>query len=420
MKPLATALNDTEVLAMSLEGKKIVLGITGGIAAFKAASIASQLRKSGAEVKCIMTAHATELITPLTLREISGNPVAVSMFEDVPEFNVEHIALARWADVLVIAPATANIIGKIANGIADDMLTTTVMATTAPILIAPAMNSNMYMNPITQDNMAKLKKFGYHLIEPDSGYLACGITGIGRLPDPGDIVDYIELLACQNDLLKGKKVIVTAGGTREPIDPVRFIGNHSSGRMGFAIAKAAVAAGAEVTLVAGTTDNLKTPVGLARRIDVNSTNDMKAAVESYYDDCDLVIKAAAVADYRAAHPAADKIKKNDDVLNLEMTKNPDILYGLGQHKTHQVLAGFAAETTNVIEYGTKKLQKKNLDMLVANDVSAEGAGFQGTTNIATLLFPDGSSEKLEKMAKDELASIIVARAAAIIDAKTSK
>lgn len=290
-----------------------------------------------------MTAHATELITPLTLREISGNPVAVSMFEDVPEFNVEHIALARWADVLVIAPATANIIGKIANGIADDMLTTTVMATTAPILIAPAMNSNMYMNPITQDNMAKLKKFGYHLIEPDSGYLACGITGIGRLPDPGDIVDYIELLACQNDLLKGKKVIVTAGGTREPIDPVRFIGNHSSGRMGFAIAKAAVAAGAEVTLVAGTTDNLKTPVGLARRIDVNSTNDMKAAVESYYDDCDLVIKAAAVADYRAAHPAADKIKKNDDVLNLEMTKNPDILYGLGQHKTHQVLVGFAAE-----------------------------------------------------------------------------
>ena len=260
-----------------------------------------------------MTAHATELITPLTLREISGNPVAVSMFEDVPEFNVEHIALARWADVLVIAPATANIIGKIANGIADDMLTTTVMATTAPILIAPAMNSNMYMNPITQDNMAKLKKFGYHLIEPDSGYLACGITGIGRLPDPGDIVDYIELLACQNDLLKGKKVIVTAGGTREPIDPVRFIGNHSSGRMGFAIAKAAVAAGAEVTLVAGTTDNLKTPVGLARRIDVNSTNDMKAAVESYYDDCDLVIKAAAVADYRAAQSGCDKIKKNDDV-----------------------------------------------------------------------------------------------------------
>ena len=231
MKHRVTALNNTEVFSMSLEKKKIVLGITGGIAAFKAASIASQLRKQGAEVKCIMTDHATKLITPLTMREISGNPVAVSMFDDVPEFNVEHIALARWADVFVIAPATADIIGKIANGIADDMLSTTVMATTAPVLIAPAMNTNMYLNPITQDNMAKLKKFGYHFIEPDSGHLACGIDGVGRLPEPDTIVDYIELLACRNDLLKGKKVLVTAGGTREPIDPVRFIGNHSSGRM---------------------------------------------------------------------------------------------------------------------------------------------------------------------------------------------
>lgn len=417
MKHRVTALNNTEVFSMSLEKKKIVLGITGGIAAFKAASIASQLRKRGAKVKCIMTDHATKLITPLTMREISGNPVAVSMFDDVPEFNVEHIALARWADVFVIAPATADIIGKVANGIADDMLSTTVMATTAPVLIAPAMNTNMYLNPITQDNMAKLKKFGYHFIAPDSGHLACGIDGVGRLPEPDTIVDHIELLACRNDLLKGKKVIVTAGGTREPIDPVRFIGNHSSGRMGFAIAKAAVMAGAEVTLVAGTTDNLKTPVGLARRIDVGSTRDMKAAVDSYYDDCDLVIKAAAVADYRSAHPAENKIKKNDDTLTIEMAKNPDILYGLGQRKTHQTLVGFAAETTNVIEYGTKKLKKKNLDMLVANDVSAEGAGFKGTTNIATLLFPDGSMEKLEKMDKDELAAIIVARAAAIMAKK---
>ena len=368
MKHRVTALNNTEVFSMSLEKKKIVLGITGGIAAFKAASIASQLRKQGAEVKCIMTDHATKLITPLTMREISGNPVAVSMFDDVPEFNVEHIALARWADVFVIAPATADIIGKIANGIADDMLSTTVMATTAPVLIAPAMNTNMYLNPITQDNMAKLKKFGYHFIEPDSGHLACGIDGVGRLPEPDTIVDYIELLACRNDLLKGKKVLVTAGG-------------------------------------------------LARRVDVGSTRDMKAAVDSYYDDCDLVIKSAAVADYRSAHPAENKIKKNDDTLTLEMAKNPDILYGLGQRKTHQTLVGFAAETTNVIEYGTKKLKKKNLDMLVANDVSAEGAGFKGTTNIATLLFPDGSMEKLDKMDKDELAAIIVARAAAIMAKK---
>lgn len=402
---------------MSLAGKKIVLGICGGIAAFKAASIASTLTKRGAQVKCIMTDHATKFITPLTLREISQNPVAVSMFADIPEFNVEHIALARWADVFVVAPATANFLGKAANGIADDMLTTTVMATQAPVLIAPAMNSNMYTNPITQDNIQKLKKFGYQFIEPDSGHLACGTSGIGRLPDPDTIVDYIELAANRNHLLEGKKVIVTAGGTREPLDPVRFIGNHSSGRMGFALAKAAVMAGGQVTLVAGTTDHLKTPVGLVRRIDVGSTRDMKAAVDAMYDDCDLVLKAAAVADYRSAHPAENKIKKSDDTLTVEMAKNPDILFGLGQRKTHQTLVGFAAETTHVLEYGTKKLKKKNLDMLVANDVSAEGAGFQGTTNIATLLFPDGSQEKLEKMDKDDLAAIIVARAAKIMQQK---
>ena len=314
---------------MLLENKKIVLGYHGGIAAFKAAEIASMLRKRGAEVKCIMTDHATEFITPLTMREISGNPVAVSMFSDIPEFNVEHIALAQWADVFVIAPATANVIGKIAGGIADDMLTTTVMATTAPVVIAPAMNSNMYTNPIVQKNIAALREYGYEIIEPATGHLACGVTGVGRLPEPEDIVDYIEFAACRTDLLKGKKVIVTAGGTREPIDPVRFIGNHSSGRMGFAIAKAAAFAGADVTLVAGSNDHLKTPAGVARRVDVGSTNDMKAAVDSYYDDCDLVIKSAAVADYRSAHPAANKIKKSDETLTLTMAKNPDILYGLG-------------------------------------------------------------------------------------------
>lgn len=402
---------------MVLEHKKVVLGISGGIAAFKAAEIASMLRKGGAEVKCIMTEHATEFITPLTMREISGNPVALSMFGDVPEFNVEHIALAQWADVFVIAPATANVIGKIAGGIADDMLTTTVMATTAPVILAPAMNSNMYMNPIVQKNMAALKALGYEIIEPATGHLACGVTGIGRLPEPADIVDYIEFIACRTNLLQGKKVIVTAGGTREPIDPVRYIGNHSSGRMGFAIAKAAAFAGADVTLIAGSNDHLKTPVGVMRRIDVGSTNDMKAAVDSYYDDCDLVIKSAAVADYRSAHPAENKIKKSDETLTLTMAKNPDILYGLGQRKTHQVLIGFAAETTNVIEYGTAKLKKKNLDMLVANDVSAEGAGFQGTTNIATFLFPDGSMETLEKMDKEDLAAVIIERAAAILAEK---
>ncbi|KUH57382.1 bifunctional phosphopantothenoylcysteine decarboxylase/phosphopantothenate--cysteine ligase CoaBC [Megasphaera sp. DJF_B143] len=402
---------------MLLENKRVVLGICGGIAAFKAAHIASLLRQRGAEVKCIMTEHATKLITPLTMREISGNPVAVSMFGDTPEFNVEHIALARWADIFVIAPATANILGKVACGIADDMLSTTIMATKAPVLFVPAMNSNMYLNPVVQDNMARLKRFGYEIMEPASGHLACGIIGIGRLPEPEEIVDRIELAVCRTNTLEGKKVIVTAGGTREPIDPVRFIGNHSSGRMGFALAKAAVLAGADVTLIAGSNDHLETPPGVSRRIDVGSTRDMKAAVDAYYDDCDLVIKAAAVADYRSAAPAKNKIKKNDDVLNLKLEKNPDILYGLGQRKTHQVLIGFAAETTNVIEYGTAKLKKKNLDMLVANDVSAKGAGFQGTTNIGTLLYADGRVEKLEKMSKFALAEIIVDRAAKIIATK---
>lgn len=402
---------------MLLENKHIVLAVSGGIAAFKAASIASMLCKRGAVVKCIMTHNATAFITPLTLREITGNPVAVSMFDDVTEFNIEHIALARWADAFVIAPATADVIGKIAAGIADDLVTTTVMATKAPVLIAPAMNSNMFLNPIVQDNIKKLRDYGYQFVEPASGHLACGVIGIGRLPEPEEIVDYIELTACRTDRLKGKKVIVTGGGTRESIDPVRFIGNHSSGRMGFAIAKAAVLAGADVTLVAGTTDHLKTPVGVMRRIDVGSTNEMKDAVDSYYDACDLVIKAAAVADYRVAHPAKNKIKKSEETMDLKMEKNPDILYGLGQRKDHQILVGFAAETTNVIEYGTAKLKKKNLDMLVANDVAAKGAGFQGTTNIATLLFPDGTVEKLDKMSKDELAAIIVERAAQIIDKK---
>ncbi|WP_395754077.1 bifunctional phosphopantothenoylcysteine decarboxylase/phosphopantothenate--cysteine ligase CoaBC [Megasphaera sp. UBA4352] len=402
---------------MLLQNKRVVLGICGGIAAFKAAHIASLLRQRGAEVKCIMTEHATKLITPLTMREISGNPVAVSMFGDTPEFNVEHIALARWADIFVIAPATANILGKVACGIADDMLSTTIMATKAPVLFVPAMNSNMYLNPVVQDNMARLKRFGYEIMEPASGHLACGIIGIGRLPEPEEIVDRIELTVCRTNTLAGKKVIVTAGGTREPIDPVRFIGNHSSGRMGFALAKAAVLAGADVTLIAGSNDHLETPPGVSRRIDVGSTRDMKAAVDAYYDDCDLVIKAAAVADYRSAAPAKNKIKKNDDVLNLKLEKNPDILYGLGQRKTHQVLIGFAAETTNVIEYGTAKLKKKNLDMLVANDVSAKGAGFQGTTNIGTLLYADGRVEKLEKMSKFALAEIIVDRAAKIIATK---
>ena len=398
---------------MLLNNKKVILAVCGGIAAFKAAEIASLLCKRGAEVKCIMTENAAKFITPLTLREITGNPVTVSMWNEVTNWHVEHIALASWADVFLIAPATANCIGKIAGGIADDMLTTTVMATKAPVVIAPAMNTNMYLNPIVQNNMEKLKKYGCSIITPDAGLLACGVTGIGRLPQPVSLVDYIEMKACCTAQLKGKKVIVTAGGTREAIDPVRFIGNHSSGRMGFAIAKAAVLAGADVTLIAGVT-SLETPLGV-KRVDVVSTRDMKQAVDSLYDDTDIVIKAAAVADYRVQTPAKDKIKKSEDTLVLSMEKNPDILYELGQRKKNQILVGFAAETTNVIHYGMEKLKKKNLDMLVANDVSAAGAGFKVNTNVATLLFPDGMSEKFDIMDKFDLAAIIIDRVTKIIN-----
>lgn len=392
---------------MLLENKKIVLGVCGGIAAFKAASLASMLKKQGAEVRCIMTENATHFITPLTMRELTGNPVSVSMWDDAPQWNVEHIALANWCDVLVIAPATANIIGKISAGIADDMLTTVVMATKAPVILSPAMNSNMYSNPIVQGNIKKLSALDYHFIEPESGLLACGVTGPGRLPEPEMICRYIEFITSQTGTLAKKKVIVTAGGTMEDIDPVRYITNHSSGRMGFAIAKAAAFAGAEVFLVAAPTE-LTTPIGVTR-INVRTTLEMKEAVDGLYDTCDVVVKAAAVADYRVKAPAKEKIKKSDANLVLELEKNPDILYELGKRKSKQILVGFAAETTNVLEYGRKKLAKKNLNMLVANDVSADGAGFKSTTNIATLLYPDGTNEMLEKMSKDDLAAIIIDR-----------
>ncbi len=398
-----------------LEGKHIVLGICGGIAAYKAAEIASRLRKKGADVHCIMTENATKIITPLTLREITGNPVTVSMWSEVTHWNVEHIALASLADAFVIAPATANILGKTANGIADDMLSTTIMATKTKVIFAPAMNSQMYTNPITQHNIEKLKQYGYVFIPPASGHLACGTDGIGRLPEPEEIVDFVELEVGKTDRLKGCKVLVTAGGTQEPIDPVRYIGNRSSGTMGYAIAKAALLAGAEVILVSAPT-NLKPPAQ-AHLVKIGDAREMQAAAESYFDDVDILIKAAAVSDYRVSNPANQKIKKNEDTMDIVLQKNPDILYGLGQKKTHQILVGFAAETQNVIEYGFQKLKKKNLDMLVANDVSKAGAGFNVPTNIATLLFKDGHTEPLELMSKEELAAIIVERAAEIRERK---
>ncbi|KYZ77214.1 phosphopantothenoylcysteine decarboxylase [Anaerosporomusa subterranea] len=388
-----------------LAGKNVVIGVTGGIAAYKAVEIVSLLRKAGASVHVIMTQASAQFVTPLTFREMSGNPVAVSMWDEPKQWHVAHIALATLADIMVIAPATANIIGKIANGIADDMLSTTVMATQAPILLAPAMNTHMYQNPIVQNNLSKLANLGYYFVDPESGLLACGTEGPGRLAAPGRIVDEIAAVLSSRGILKDKKVIVTAGGTREPIDPVRFVGNRSSGKMGYAIAKAAAKMGANVVLISGPV-SLPTPQGV-RRIDVETAAAMRDAVLSEYDDSNIVIKAAAVADYRPKQAAVHKIKKTGDSLVLELEKNPDILSELGQHKQKQVLVGFAAETQDLLLHAQEKLTRKNLDMIVANDVTLPGAGFNTDTNIAKLIFRDGHIEDLPLMSKDEVALVIL-------------
>ncbi|WP_312517472.1 bifunctional phosphopantothenoylcysteine decarboxylase/phosphopantothenate--cysteine ligase CoaBC [Anaerospora sp.] len=388
-----------------LLGKNIVLGVTGGIAAYKAVEIVSRLKKAGASVHVIMTEGATKFVTPLTFRELSANPVAVKMWEEPKTWNVEHIALATLADLFLIAPATANIIGKIANGIADDMLSTTVMATKAPVILAPAMNTNMYLNPITQQNIAKLASLGYHFIEPGTGMLACGVEGPGRLAEPSRIVEYVENLTKQSCSLAGKKVLITAGGTREPLDPVRYIGNRSSGKMGYALAAAAAERGAAVLLVSGPT-NLPAPQGVAV-VNVESAQEMRNAVLAEYPDADIVIKAAAVADYRSVAQAEHKIKKNDETLTILLEKNPDILAELGRLKTKQILIGFAAETEQLVTYATEKLNRKNADMIVANNVMLPDAGFNTDTNIVKLLYRDGRIEDLPKMEKTKLAGIIL-------------
>ena len=380
------------------ENKHIVVGVCGGIAAYKAAGLVSHLRQAGADVHCIMTANAAKLVTPITFGELSGNDVTVDMFANIYKWDVEHIALARMADVFVIAPATADIIGKVANGIADDMLSTTVMATKAKVIFVPSMNTNMYENPIVQENMAKLRAHGYLFVEPESGHLACNTNGKGRFPKLESIMDAVEKALFGKGLLKGKKIIVSAGGTQEAIDPVRYISNRSSGRMGYAIARAAAMEDADVTLVSCTV-----------KIEyVRDARELCRAMNSHFDDCDAAIMAAAVSDYRPKVQATQKIKKEShDVLNIELTQNPDILYGLGQKKKGQFLVGFAAETNDVIEHGKEKLKRKNLDMLVANDVAMPGAGFNVPTNIASLLYKDGTMEQYPKMTKDELGHIIV-------------
>lgn len=387
-----------------MRGKHIIVAVSAGIAAYKAIEVVSRLRKKGAEVKVVMTQNATYIASPLTFGEISGHPVALDMFEQVHQWDVEHIALATWTDAYVVVPATANVIGKIYAGIADDMLTTTIMATTAPKYLCPAMNTEMYNNPITQRNLEGLRSLGYHIMDPAEGWLACGITGVGRLPEPEAIVDWLEAKMCSTNELEGTTILVTAGGTQESIDPVRYIGNRSSGKMGYAIAEQAAHMGAKVILVSAPT-SLPIPSGVDF-ISVDSAVSMQEAVEARYNDVNVVIMAAAVSDFRVLHKAEQKIKKMES-MTIELVKNPDILQGLGSKKSHQILVGFAAETEHVIKYGQDKVAKKNLDMLVANDVSKSNAGFNVDTNEGYFLYPDKEPKEMPNMKKSELARHIL-------------
>ena len=367
-----------------LEGKTVLLGVTGSIAAYKIASLASALKKRHADVHVLMTENATNFINPITFETLTGNKCLVDTFDRNFQFQVEHVSIAKKADVVMIAPASANVIGKLAHGIADDMLTTTIMACKCKKFISPAMNTNMFENPVVQDNLKILEHYGYEVIAPASGYLACGDTGAGKMPEPETLLAYIEReTACEKDL-KGKKILVTAGPTQEAIDPVRYITNHSSGKMGYAIAKTAMLRGADVTLVSGCTA-IEPPM-FVNLVPVVTAKDMYEAVTSVSDEQDIIIKAAAVADYRPAKVSDEKVKKSEGQMSIELERTDDILKYLGEHKpTGQFLCGFSMETQNVIENSRAKLVKKNLDMVAANNVKVEGAGFQGDTNVLTLI-----------------------------------
>ncbi|MCQ6265738.1 bifunctional phosphopantothenoylcysteine decarboxylase/phosphopantothenate--cysteine ligase CoaBC [Fictibacillus sp. WQ 8-8] len=390
--------------------KKILLCVTGGIAAYKAATIASQLYQLGFEVKVMMSESSQKFITPLTLQTLSRNEVYTDTFEERNPKVVAHIDLADWADLAVVAPATANCIGKLANGIADDMITTTLLATTAPIMIAPAMNVNMYQHPAVQANMQKLADYGYRFVEPGEGLLACGYIGKGRLAEPEEIIACIkDFSAGQMDLpLEGKKVLITAGPTREQVDPVRYFTNYSSGKMGYAIARAAAEMGASVTLVSGPTA-LDKPAGV-KFISVESTDEMFHAVMKEYPEMDLVIKSAAVADYTPRIKYGEKVKKKNESWSVEMEKTTDILSVLGEKKERQVLVGFAAETGNLEGYALDKLKRKNLDMIVANNVTQEGAGFSVDTNRVVIYKKDGSAKEYPLLSKDKVAQEVLAQA----------
>ena len=388
-----------------LKGKTVVLGVTGGIAAYKIANLASMLVKLHCDVHVIMTQNATNFITPITFETLTNNKCLIDTFDRNFQFHVEHVALAKRADVVMIAPATANVIGKLAHGIADDMLTTTVLACTCKKFVAPAMNTQMYRNPIVQDNMKTLKQYGVELIEPATGFLACRDVGEGKLPDPEVLLQYIlRELAFEKDMT-GKKVLVTAGPTQESIDPVRYITNHSTGKMGYAIAKHCMMRGADVTLVSGPT-NLNPPP-FVTVIPVVSAKEMFDAVTSHAKEQDIIIKSAAVADYRPATVASEKMKKSDNALALDLEKTEDILKYLGEHKKgSQFLCGFSMETENMLDNSRAKLVKKNLDMIVANNLKQTGAGFGTDTNIVTLITKKDEQE-LPILTKDEVAKAIV-------------
>lgn len=389
---------------MNLKGKTIVLGITGGIAAYKMPNVAHALAKAGANVHVLMTKNATEFITPLVFETLTNNRCIVDTFDRNFQYDVAHVSLANAADLMLIAPATANVIAKLAHGLADDMLTTVTLAARCPKLVAPAMNTHMLENPITQDNLKTLEHYGFTVIPSGSGLLACGDTGSGRLPDEGVLVDYVARELEHEKDMQGMKVVVSAGGTREPMDPVRYLTNHSTGKMGYAVARAAAMRGADVTLIHGPT--ALPPVKFVEDVPITTAQDMYDAVTSRFDGMDVLVMAAAVADYRPATVADDKIKKKDGDLSIPVERTADILGTIGPKKTKQFLCGFSMETRDMLENSSAKLTKKNLDMVVANNLKVAGAGFGVDTNVVTFITPDGSRE-LPLMSKSDVADAIL-------------
>ena len=388
-----------------LEGKTVLLGVSGGIAAYKIANLASMLVKKGAEVHVIMTENACNFITPTTFETLTGNKCVVDTFYRNFQFNVEHVALAKKEDVFMVAPATANVMAKLSHGIADDMLTTTFLASRCPKIVAPAMNTAMYENPITQDNMKTLEKYGIEVIQPATGYLACGDTGAGKMPEPEELYAYIERTVAREKDMLGRKVLITAGATRESMDPVRFITNHSSGKMGFSLAKECMLRGAEVTVVKANT-TAKAP-GFVDIVPVSSAADMFDAVTKLAEEQDIIIKAAAVSDYTPVNVSDQKVKKKDGDLSIPLKRTQDILKYLGEHKKEgQILCGFSMETENMIENSRAKLEKKNADLIVANNLKEAGAGFGCDTNVVTLISRE-ETRQLEIMSKDDVARAIV-------------